>query len=141
MHVSASLMTVESMANMSRSLKRERNPLTRFGGMKPGEIPPSFLMVAQYTSSATSAGRVLFACENVLRFPGVAPRMSLSRLSFSEASSHISVRHDARERCPRTSMTKWLVAENFRASTPCALAVRDARLLFRDHERPKSWYN
>jgi len=30
---------------------------------------------------------------------------------------------EARERCPRISMTKWLVAENFLASTPCAFAV------------------
>ncbi len=29
-------MTLESMAKMPRSLKRERNPLTRFGGIKPG---------------------------------------------------------------------------------------------------------
>ena len=123
MHESASLMTVESMAKMPRSLKRERNPLARLGGMKPGEAAPSFRAVSQYTSSATSAGLVLFACENVLRFPGVALRTSLSLPAFSEASSHISVRHDARERCPRMSMTKWLVAENFRASTSCAFAV------------------
>ena len=44
-------------------------------------------------------------------------------LSSVSASSHISVRHEARERCPRISMTKWLVAENFLASTPCAFAV------------------
>ena len=91
--------------------------------MKPGDTSPRCRTVSQYTFSATSAGLVLFACENVLRFPGVALRTSLSLPAFSEASSHISVRHDARERCPRMSMTKWLVAENFRASTSCAFAV------------------
>ena len=119
----ASLITVESMAKMPRSLKRERNPLTRFGGMKSGETSPRCRTVFQYTVSATSAGLVLFACENVLRFPGVALRTSDSFLLFRSASSHISVRHDARERWPRMGMTKWLVAENFRASTPCAFAV------------------
>ena len=58
-----------------------------------------------------------------MRLPGVALRTSLSFRLFRSASSQISVRHDARERCPRMSMTKWLVAENLRASTPCAFAV------------------
>ena len=116
-------MTVESTAKMPRSLKRERNPLTRFGGMKPGETSPRCRTVSLYTSSTTSAGLVLFACENVLRLPGVALRTSDSFLLFKSASSHISVRHEARERCPRMSMTKWLIAENLRASTPYAFAV------------------
>ena len=123
MQVSASLISVESMAKMPRSLNLERKPFTRLGGMKPGETSPRCRTVAQYTSSAISAGLVLFACENVLRFPGVELRTSLSLLAFSEASSHISVRHEARERCPRMSMTKCLVAETFRASTLCAFAV------------------
>ena len=51
MQESASLITVESIAKMPRSLNRERNPLTRFGGMKPGDISPRCRTVSQYTIS------------------------------------------------------------------------------------------
>ena len=66
------------------------------------------LIVTQHASSETSASRVLFVCENMLHFPGIALGISDSFLLFRLASSHISVRQEARERCPRISMTKCL---------------------------------
>ena len=120
----------------------------RFGGQKMGKLQPStaWLPLAPCAShlphrgglvkfdeaSGEDAPVVFLGGREASGGECVALRTSDSFLLFRSASSHISVRHEARERCPRISMTKWLVAENFRASTPCAFAVFSMEKLGRD---------
>src|SRR5258705_1941759 len=78
------------MGSLKRNAAPRRHPATN-----PRDCSPKWLITAQNSCSAISAGRWRLALEKPLRLGAVAPRTLASGPEFSCRESHTSLRLDA----------------------------------------------